>query len=156
MLIRQPLTNPRQLSQQVTESEAQSILAKQRLQRPISPHLTIYRPQITWVPSALHRITGSVLSGAFYLFGAGYLVAPLMGWHLGSQALAASFAAWPVVAKVLTKMFFATPFVFHSINGLRHLVWDFAKGFGKQTVSQTGWITVGLTAIGTLLLVFAV
>lgn len=47
----------------VPPNEAASILASQRLNRPISPHLGIYKPQITWYGSALTRITGAVLSG---------------------------------------------------------------------------------------------
>jgi succinate dehydrogenase (ubiquinone) cytochrome b560 subunit len=52
------------------------ILAKQRLNRPVAPHLSIYKPQITWYGSALNRVTGVALSGAFYAFGALYLIAP--------------------------------------------------------------------------------
>src|SRR5689334_13301470 len=84
----------------VSPSAANEILAAQRRNRPVSPHLTIYQPQVTWYLSALNRITGSTLSGVMYLFGAAYLVSPLFGWHLESASLAAAFATWPVIAKV--------------------------------------------------------
>lgn len=124
-----------------------SILARQRLNRPVSPHLSIYKPQITWVPSGLNRVTGCILSGAFYIFGSAYLVAPLLGWHIESASMAAAFAAWPVALKFATKLFFALPFTFHSFNGLRHLTWDFAKQITNAQVARTGWTVVGLSTL---------
>lgn len=98
----------------MSEKQAQNnILANQRLNRPVAPHLAIYQPQITWYLSALNRITGCTVSGLFYLYGALYLVAPYLGWHVETQVLAASFAAWPVVLQVLTKVAVALPFTFH-------------------------------------------
>ncbi|EKG18891.1 Succinate dehydrogenase/Fumarate reductase transmembrane subunit [Macrophomina phaseolina MS6] len=141
-------------TQNLPANEANSILEKQRLNRPVAPHLSIYKPQITWYGSALHRITGSVLSGGMYLFFAAYAVAPLTGWHLESQSVAAAFAAWPVAAKVATKTFLAFPFVYHSVNGLRHLAWDFAVGINNKAVIKTGWTVVGITAVSTLALAF--
>ncbi|KAF2095941.1 succinate dehydrogenase cytochrome b560 subunit [Rhizodiscina lignyota] len=128
-------------------SQDTDILAKQRLHRPVAPHLGIYRPQITWIPSMFNRITGLMLSGPLYLFSMAYLVAPLMGWHLESQSIAAAFGALPVIAKVGVKGLIAWPFTFHSLNGVRHLMWDFALGFKNKTVAQTGWTVVGLSAV---------
>ena len=68
--------------------------------------------------------------------------------------MAAAFASWPVIAKVATKFAIALPFTFHSINGVRHLVWDMGKQFSNQQVIRTGLTTLGLTAISTLGLVF--
>ena len=85
-------------STSTTTSDPTKILAEQRLKRPVSPHLAIYRPQITWYASALHRITGSVASGGLYVFGAAYLIAPLFGWHLESASIAAAFGAMPFAA----------------------------------------------------------
>ena len=99
-----------------------------------------------------NRITGVTLSGLFYLFGMGYLVAPAMGWHLESAVLAASFAAWPLAAKVFAKTLVALPFTFHSMNGIRHLVWDFGKMFTNKQVQQTGWTVVGLSVVSALYL----
>ena len=60
-----PLLVTQQRRQYQTESVAdgQAILAAQRRLRPNSPHLSIYKPQITWYLSILHRMTGGVLSG---------------------------------------------------------------------------------------------
>lgn len=101
-----------------------------------------------------NRITGLILSGGLYIFGIGYLVGPTVGWHFESSVLAASFAAWPVAAKVLAKMTLAAPFAFHCLNGVRHLTWDMGLAFSKVQVARTGWFVVGLTALSTLYLTF--
>jgi len=130
----------------------QEILAKQRLNRPVAPHLMIYRPQITWYLSALNRITGCTLSGLFYVYGAAYLVAPYLGWHLETAVLAAAFAKWPAILQFGTKLLVALPFTFHSFNGIRHLTWDTASMINNKQVNQTGWTVVGLTFASALLL----
>ncbi len=137
-------------TQKITDADAYQILVSQRRHRPTSPHLTIYRPQITWYASITHRITGSILSGGVYCFGAAYLVAPLFGWHLESATLAAAFGAWPVAAKVATKFFIAWPFTFHCLNGVRHLVWDTGAQFANKQVNATGWTVVGLSTVSAL------
>ncbi|TVY15768.1 Succinate dehydrogenase cytochrome B subunit [Lachnellula arida] len=139
-------------TQPIKPSDSYEILVAQRKNRPNSPHLTIYKWQIPWILSITNRITGSVLSGAFYIFGSAYLVAPLFGWHLDSASMAAAFGAWPVAAKVLTKFAFALPFTFHSFNGIRHFVWDSGKAFKNATVIKTGWAVMGLTGVSSLAL----
>jgi len=140
----------------VSGDEAGSILAAQRRNRPVSPHLSIYRPQITWYASALNRLTGAVLSGSFYIFGAAYLVAPLLGWHLESASIAAAVASMSPVAKMGLKAFFALPFTFHTMNGIRHLVWDTGRQFSNKQVIRTGWTVVGLSVASALGLTFLV
>ncbi|KFZ09669.1 hypothetical protein V502_08567 [Pseudogymnoascus sp. VKM F-4520 (FW-2644)] len=139
-------------TQKLTPADSYKILVEQRRLRPISPHLGIYRPQITWYASMINRITGVVLSGSFYIFGLGYLAAPLLGLNLGSASLAAGFAAWPIAAKIATKMFFAVPFTFHAFSGVRHLVWDTGRQFTNKAVIRTGWTVVGLSAASSLYL----
>ncbi len=73
-----------------------------------------------------------------------------------SAAIAASFGAWPLILKIATKAFFAFPFTFHCLNGLRHLSWDTTHLISNQKVIQTGWTVVALSvfsAIGLTLLV---
>ena len=140
-------------TQKMTPADSYEILVAQRKHRPVAPHLTIYQPQIPWILSGLNRITGVAVSGGFYIFGAAYLVSPLFGWHLDSASLAAGFAAWPVLAKVAAKFAVALPFTFHSINGLRHLVWDMALNFKNKNIALTGWAVVGLSFVSTLGLV---
>lgn len=99
-----------------------------------------------------------------YVFGASYLIAPYLGWHLDVASMAAAFGSLPVAAKLGIKSFVAFPFAFHSINGLRHLTWDTGAGnrpncvYGGLTwialknkqVNATGWTVVGLSAVATL------
>ncbi|EMD67289.1 hypothetical protein GGP41_007204 [Bipolaris sorokiniana] len=141
-------------TEHASQSQAAEILAKQRVNRPVSPHLAIYRPQITWIASGLNRITGLTLSGSLYLFGIAYLIAPYTGWHLETQSMVAAVAAWPAVVKAGVKTFFALPFFFHCLNGVRHLAWDMGVGFKNQQVIRTGWGVVGLTAVSTLYYAF--
>jgi succinate dehydrogenase (ubiquinone) cytochrome b560 subunit len=138
-----------------SKAEAIEILAKQRLARPVSPHLTIYKPQITWYGSGLNRVTAVILSGSLYLWGFAYLAAPYTGWHLETQSMVAAVAAWPMAVKIGVKSFFAWPFFYHCINGFRHLAWDMGIGFNNKTVSRTGWTAVALTAVSALYYTFA-
>lgn len=138
----------------VSSDEAYKMLSDQRKHRPVSPHLGIYRPQVTWIPSAMNRITGSILSGGLYLFGFAYLAAPVFGWHLESASMAAAFAAWPVAAKVLAKFFIAWPFTFHSFNGLRHLTWDLGASLTNKQVIVTGWTVIAISFVTALGLTF--
>jgi succinate dehydrogenase (ubiquinone) cytochrome b560 subunit len=139
-------------TEKLTPADSYQILVAQRRNRPTSPHLSIYRPQVTWYLSALNRITGATLSAGFYAFGAAYLVAPLLGWHLESASMAAAFAAWPVALKAATKFAIAMPFTFHCFNGLRHLAWDMGKQITNKQVIRTGWTVVGLSTASALYL----
>ncbi|KAI9822541.1 MAG: hypothetical protein M1827_000260 [Pycnora praestabilis] len=141
-------------TQTINQNDGYEILVKQRRNRPVSPHLSIYQPQVTWYLSALNRITGSTLSGGLYVFGAAYLVAPLFGWHLESASIAASFGALSVPAKVAIKMGLSLPFTFHCWNGCRHLVWDTGNEFSNKQVQQTGWTVLGLTVVSSGVLAF--
>ena len=94
-----------------------------------------------------------MLSGPFYLFGLAYLAAPALGWHLESASIAAAFASWPLIAKIGVKSFFAFPFTFHSLNSLRHLVWDTGSQFSIKQVIVSGWTVVGLSLVSAVGLV---
>ncbi|GAW19316.1 hypothetical protein ANO14919_088020 [Xylariales sp. No.14919] len=119
----------------LTPDDAQKLLASQRLQRPVSPHLSAYDFKQTWFsPSVWTRITGGGMTTALYLFSLSYLAAPLTGWHLESASLAAAAASLPVAAKAGLKLLVTWPFVFHLFNGTRHLVWDLAKGYNKPVI----------------------
>jgi len=143
-------------SANITPDEAHAVLVAQRKKRPIAPHLSIYQPQLTWYASAANRVTGCILAGSVYLFGAAYAVAPLAGFHLESATIATSFAALPVVVKVLVKGSLALPFTFHTFNGLRHLTWDTARELTIKGVYRTGYAVLGLTAVSSIYLTFFV
>ncbi|KAJ5664852.1 uncharacterized protein N7477_007300 [Penicillium maclennaniae] len=136
-----------------TEDPSQ-ILAKQRLNRPVSPHLTIYKPQIGWIGSSLHRITGVALSGSLYLWATAYLASPVLGWHLESASMVAAMAALPIAAKVALKATLALPFTYHCMNGVRHLIWDTGRALTNPAIIKSGWTVIGLSVTSAIALAF--
>ncbi len=97
------------------------ILNKQRLQRPTSPHITIYRHPLPSLLSGAHRATGAALGALLYTYSLAYLVAP---GTFDSAHIVEFVASLPEVVKYGAKTLLAFPFAYHSYNGIRHLVWD--------------------------------
>ncbi|KAL4815436.1 hypothetical protein BDW67DRAFT_176260 [Aspergillus spinulosporus] len=128
------------------------LLSQQRLRRPVSPHLSIYRPQITWVVSISTRITGVALSGGLYLYATAYFLSPVTGWSIGSESLVAAFSSISPSTQFAAKFGLTFPFVFHSFNGVRHLVWDTGRMLTSQQVAWSGWAVVGSSVVAALLL----
>lgn len=149
-----PRQAPHAATVSTTPTSAVDLLNKQRAARPVAPHLSIYRPQTTWVLSGLNRVTGVALSGGFYLFGLAYLAAPVFGWHLESASIAAAFASLPILVKVLAKFTVAWPFTFHTYNSMLHLIWDTGSNFTNSQVRWSGWTVVGLSFVTAIGLVF--
>jgi len=139
-----------------TESAAaeQKILAQQRLKRPIAPHLSIYRPQITWYASSFHRITGFVLSASFYAYFLLYLAGPWVGVHVESLGLKEKVAKLSKTTKMAIKGILATSFTFHSFNGVRHLTWDTGSMLTNSAIIKSGWTVVAISALSTGYLLF--
>jgi hypothetical protein len=104
----------------MTPADSYQILVAQRKLRPVSPHLKIYQPQIPWILSGLNRITGCVVSGGFYLFGAAYLVSPLFGWHLDSGKSPPSCEVFTVLG------------VRSMMTDLRQLLWQRGLQLGRR------------------------
>ena len=103
-------------------------LIARRNDRPISPHVEIYQPQLTWCSSIAHRFTGVALSGALYASAVAYVAAPYMGLGelFSSASLVDVVSHMPVWAKLLVKAPLAAAFSYHSVNGSRPLLWDCA------------------------------
>ncbi len=119
--------------------------------RPMSPHLQIYRPQITSVLSILHRISGVILTvGAFGL--AWWLLALAEGGE--HYAHAAAVVASPF--GLLLLFGFSLALVYHLLNGLRHLLWDMGWGFEISDTYRSGWTVVVLTVAFTAAIWFVV
>ena len=111
--------------------------------RPLSPHLTIYRPQMTSISSIFVRITRNALLAATLL---------LIAWLLAASTSAVAFA-W--VQCVITSWFGDLVFLlslwalwYHMLGGLRHLIWDTGRGLELKTAERMGWMMI----IGSLLL----
>ncbi|CAZ80166.1 unnamed protein product [Tuber melanosporum] len=139
-------------TQNFSPDGAHSILVAQRKQRPISPHLGIYQPQLTWCGSAANRITGSILSVGAYGFFAAYAVAPVFGWPFDSVTIAAAFSGLPAATKFGIKFAVTLPFSYHSWNGIRHLLWDTGKALDIKDVYRTGYVVLGLTVVSAICL----
>jgi len=122
----------------------------QGVSRPLSPHLQVYRWQITMWLSSLHRITGLLLS-----LGALALAAWLIALASGQQAYAD-------LNEIVGQGWFKLPlvawtfcFFFHLANGVRHLAWDLGAGFERQRIQATGWAVVVFTVVATLAFAWA-
>ena len=114
--------------------------------RPTSPHLSIYRPQISSVLSILHRISGIWLSfGAAVLVAWLYIVAYAPTFYPEFHAYMASFFGQ------LFLMSWAAAFYYHLLSGIRHLFWDIGMGYAIPQVNRSGWAVVLATAALTLL-----
>ncbi|MEQ9332118.1 succinate dehydrogenase, cytochrome b556 subunit [Thalassobaculum sp.] len=114
--------------------------------RPLSPHLQVYKPQLTSVLSISHRITGVALA-------VGTL---LLAWWL--IAAAAGPDAFAVVQGFLGSWLgylilfgFSYALMYHLCNGIRHLFWDAGYGFELGTVYKSGWATVIASAALTVI-----
>lgn len=106
-------------------------------QGPMSPHLQIYKPQITSVLSITHRATGVFLSiGALLLCG--WLVSIAMGPDMYSTF--SKYLHYPLGQIVL--ILFAFSFYYHLCNGVRHLFWDMGKGLELKATYVTGYIVI--------------
>jgi succinate dehydrogenase / fumarate reductase cytochrome b subunit len=119
--------------------------------RPLSPHLQVYRPQLTSIMSIMHRASGAVLA-------TGSLLVAL--WLV---ALAAGAAVFNPVADVmqhplgqLVVFGYSLALVYHGLNGIRHLMWDLRIGLEIKQVYQSGYLVLGLTFLVTAALWLAV
>jgi succinate dehydrogenase (ubiquinone) cytochrome b560 subunit len=139
----------------VSNDQGHEILAKQRLNRPVAPHLTVYKLNQTWFgSSAWNRITGCTLAGTAYVYFAGYLVAPLLGWHWESASVAAAMGSLPFLVQGGIKTFLSFPFVFHFVQSLRHIAFDMGTGFNKAHIVKAENIVWASSVVGALALAF--
>ncbi len=113
-------------------------------ERPLSPHLQIYKPLLNMVMSILHRMTGTAL----------YLGTLLLAWWLIAASVGPDY--FNLVNGYLSSflgrliLFAYTWALFlHMLGGLRHFIWDTGRGLDNRTVDLLGWLTlfgsVGLT-----------
>ncbi len=105
--------------------------------RPLSPHLQIYKIQITSFLSILHRGTGIILYGGAFLWVI-WVVALATGPENYTKIQA--FLIHPFGLFILMGWSFS--FFYHLCNGIRHLFWDLGVGYDMPTVRRTGWIVV--------------
>ena len=114
--------------------------------RPLSPHLQVYRPQVTSITSILTRITGNAL----------VVGALLVTWWF--IAAAAGPDAFETANAVLTSWFGKLVFLgsiwalwYHTLAGIRHLIWDTGRGLDIVSAERLGWGCIIGSVVLTLL-----
>ena len=119
--------------------------------RPLSPHLQIYRPQLTSITSILTRITGNAL----------ILAGLMITWWF--VAAAAGPGAFATADAVLTSWFGKLVFLgsiwalwYHTLAGIRHLVWDSGHGLELELAEKLGWGIIGGSVLLTLVTIIIV
>lgn len=118
------------------------------LSRPMSPHVSIYQVQLTWTLSIFHRATGVGISALLYGGGIGALFATGVSFP---EIVGAIQANVPQFLILTSKTLFACGMIFHTLNGVRHLIWDVGYGFQLKHLYLSGYVVVALTALGTVL-----
>jgi succinate dehydrogenase / fumarate reductase cytochrome b subunit len=115
--------------------------------RPLSPHLTIYKPLITMTMSIIHRITGGAL----------YFGTLLVAWWLIAAATSEQyfdFVSWVLGSWIGRLVLFGYTWALmqHLMGGIRHLIWDTGVGLEKRTASRIAWATVIASVVLTVLI----
>jgi succinate dehydrogenase / fumarate reductase cytochrome b subunit len=116
-------------------------------ERPLSPHLSIYRPMLTMMMSIVHRITGAALYFGMLLLawwllaaGAGINAYANLQWFMGT-----------IIGRLIL-FGYTWALMHHMLGGIRHLIWDTGRGFGP---SEREWLTVA-TLVGGIALTIVV
>jgi succinate dehydrogenase / fumarate reductase cytochrome b subunit len=112
-------------------------------QRPLSPHLQVYRPMLSMMMSIMHRITGVVLSVGFILLVWWFVAASISEDYF--SFVNAHFTHW---FGRLILFGFTWALMHHLLGGLRHFIWDTGRGFKLPSVE---WL-VRANLIGSILL----
>jgi succinate dehydrogenase / fumarate reductase cytochrome b subunit len=116
------------------------------LKRPLSPHLQIYKPQLTSVLSITHRITGVVLS-ILSLFIPLTLVSVALG--VGYFNILKVFLTNTFIQLLITASIFVL--AYHLLNGIRHLFWDYGLGLSMRDTYISGYLVLIVSVLLTLL-----
>jgi succinate dehydrogenase / fumarate reductase cytochrome b subunit len=113
--------------------------------RPLSPHLQVYRPQLTSVLSITHRMMGVALTAGTLL---------LVYWLVAAASGAEAYeTARGLIGSVIGRLLlfgWSVALFYHLSNGIRHLFWDAGFGFELPVLYRSGWAVVVATAALTL------
>ena len=119
--------------------------------RPLSPHLQVYRPQLTSVTSILVRITGNAL-----LVGALLVVWWLLAAATGPEHFATADAVLRSWFGDLVLFLSLWALWYHSLGGIRHLIWDSGRGLDLKSSYTMGYIMIGGSVLLTLFTVLVI
>ncbi len=121
--------------------------AKLRAERPLSPHLQIYRPMLTMMMSIAHRLSGAALAVGFIL-----LAWWLLAISLGPEPYATVSSFFGSIAGGTLLFLFSWALIHHMLGGIRHLIWDTGHGLDKVSIEIFAWATIiGSTTLTILL-----
>ena len=105
-------------------ADTRSLEARPHAERPLSPHLQIYRPMLTMMMSIAHRITG----------GANYFGTLLLVWWLIAAASPGAYSRYEWFAgSIIGRLIlfgYTWALIHHMLGGIRHLIWDTGRGLG--------------------------
>ena len=113
--------------------------------RPLSPHLQIYRPMLTMTLSIVHRLTGAVL----------YFGTLLLCWWLIAAAVGPEYFAFvqDFMGSILGRLIlfgYTWALIHHMFGGLRHLIWDTGRGLELPTAEAMARLTIAGSVLVTL------
>lgn len=114
--------------------------------RPLSPHLQVYRPQLTSVLSITHRATGVALALGLLLLA--YWLLALAGGPESYAVARELLGSW--LGKIIL-FGFSFALFYHLCNGVRHLFWDAGLGLELKSAYASGWAVVAVSAALTVL-----
>jgi succinate dehydrogenase / fumarate reductase, cytochrome b subunit len=119
--------------------------------RPLSPHLQVYRPQLNSITSILVRITGNAMLVSALL---------LVWWLVGAASGAESFARVDgILTSILGDIVLSLSVLglwYHALGGVRHLVWDTGRGLDVKTADMMGWGMLGGSVVLTIITLLAI
>jgi succinate dehydrogenase / fumarate reductase cytochrome b subunit len=115
--------------------------------RPLSPHLNIYKPQLTSILSIFHRISGSLLTLTLVLFLCCFYIDMLYNNFFVSYAI--FFDLTNTFALIVNFFYYFLVLLvsYHISNGLRHLSWDFCIGLEIKNLYTTGMIVICIASL---------
>ena len=123
---------------------------RRAVERPLSPHLSIYKPMLTMMMSIVHRITGGAL-----FFGTLLMTWWLLAAASGPTAYAKVQAFTGSILGMLILFGYTWALIHHMLGGIRHLIWDTGRGFGPV---EREWLTLAtiIGSVGLTLLIWIV
>lgn len=115
--------------------------------RPLSPHLSIYKPIPTMMASIMHRITGAAL----------YVGTLLFVWWIFAAASSPEYFQWTsdIYGSFIGRLIlfgYTWALMHHLAGGLRHFMWDMGRGFDKHFTTKLAWASLAFSLIATLLI----
>jgi succinate dehydrogenase / fumarate reductase cytochrome b subunit len=120
-------------------------------ERPLSPHLSIYRFRYTLTSSIANRVTGGVASVGFAIFAV--WLAAASGDASVFERLRAAFSH--PAGRVLLGLVIVA-FIYHTLAGIRHLIWDTGRGLERSQSQSSAWVLFVSTVVVSAIVLYAV